>query len=718
MSTEESPVTLGKYRVIKELGRGGMGVVYLARDTELNRDVALKCLAPALSTNPEFVSQFKREARAVAGLSDPRVVHIHNSGVFDGVLCIDMEYVEGVNLRDYVAGQKSTLKAAVCAVGEVLDGLAACHVEGIIHRDLKPSNILVRPDGEVRIVDFGLATAYATYLEATLTQDATASVFWGTARYAPPEAWEGARPMPDWDVYAVGALLYEVLMGVTPYDGATPLAIARAMSQGEPESLETLLPGISKELSGFVARCLSHDPAHRPADAVEAARLYERIPEYQQGVEDLPRISSRPMWRMRKLRRLRRRRPRERRLIALLSLSCLALLGSAGFAYRGWLWSRTAQEASPVVFPKAPSVTTVIADGRPTVNDLLAATRTSGEGLARGYAMASLDYPEMGTATWLHLPGDAGTSGDVVVLDERYLASLALANSAENGILGAGDWAGYGDLSGTRLRFGKASLKGRWAEDGTFTAVLTRVDARTGLELQETFQGTRISTAFTDMLFFTALERHAYAQPLIFLDTRGLKVPGIRRLESLLPAMPEMRLAVHDLRVGMAPVVDGVLDDAAWRGAVGLPGIPRNGEGMLRACMAGQALYLALEVPDVALETCVVRISMICDWGPTLGETRRYGLELRPQGKAAAWMNFADQQFAWDTRIEHAVDSSDGVLTAEMRWMAPAGRVNIERMNVQVISEGAADGINPVCYWGWPEFQATEQGVLVEGGDS
>lgn len=193
IATNKSELTrVGKYRILRELGRGGMGVVYLAEDTRLQREVALKLLHPALTLDRGFVDRFATEARAIAALTHPGIVRVHAFEEVDGCHLIDMEYVDGRSLDQVIARGPVSGKDTLNIIARVLEALAACHARGMVHRDIKPSNILIGYDGRILLSDFGLAMSFAL----ASTSGATSSCFIGTPKYAPPESWDRVLPSP------------------------------------------------------------------------------------------------------------------------------------------------------------------------------------------------------------------------------------------------------------------------------------------------------------------------------------------------------------------------------------------------------------------------------------------------------------------------------------------------------------------------------------------
>jgi eukaryotic-like serine/threonine-protein kinase len=257
---------LGRYHVENVLGGGGMALVYRAHDEELDRPVAIKVLADNLAADEAFRRRFLREARLAASLAHPNVVRVYDSGEADGRPFIIMEYVEGETLADVLSrrGRLSPTEAVELAL-QVCSGLEHAHRAGLVHRDIKPQNLLIRGDGTVKIVDFGIArSAQGTRLTET------GSVL-GTAAYLAPEQALGEEVTPAADVYALGVVLYELLAGRTPH---TPETLTQFLVRGQEQpipELRELAPEVPEALEDVVMRCLARMPEYRPSSAAALA---------------------------------------------------------------------------------------------------------------------------------------------------------------------------------------------------------------------------------------------------------------------------------------------------------------------------------------------------------------------------------------------------------------------------------------------------------------
>jgi serine/threonine-protein kinase len=217
--------TLGNYQITEELGRGGMAVVYRAYQPSLNRHVAIKVLPPQLSFDPQFVERFQREARAAARLRHPNIVVIHDVGEQDGNYYIVMEYLEGRTLNQLIEqeGPLSPQRAAHI-IDQVAAALDYAHQQGVVHRDVKPANIFVGKDDRVTLTDFGIAKAATDAEQLTRT-----GMLMGTPEYMAPEQAEGSNVDHRTDLYSLGIVLYQMLVGRVPFRGTTPHATLHAV---------------------------------------------------------------------------------------------------------------------------------------------------------------------------------------------------------------------------------------------------------------------------------------------------------------------------------------------------------------------------------------------------------------------------------------------------------------------------------------------------------
>ncbi|WP_232662220.1 Stk1 family PASTA domain-containing Ser/Thr kinase [Pseudonocardia sp. TRM90224] len=261
-----------RYRLGPVIARGGMSIVYRGTDTRLDRPVAIKVMDPRMAADPAFRMRFEREARSAARIDHPAVVDVHDQGDDIGpdgpVLFLVMELVEGATLRNVLRDRGPLgVPAALAVMEPVLAGLAEAHRLGLVHRDVKPENVLISENHEVKVADFGLATA------AAQAGASHAGMIMGTVAYLSPEQVATGNADPRSDVYAAGVLLYELLTGTPPYTGDTAISVAYRHVNNDMPAPSLIAGDVPPELDRFVLRATSRDPAARPADA--AAMLAE-----------------------------------------------------------------------------------------------------------------------------------------------------------------------------------------------------------------------------------------------------------------------------------------------------------------------------------------------------------------------------------------------------------------------------------------------------------
>ncbi len=268
---------LGHYRIEAKLGEGGMGVVYRAFDTHLDRPVAIKILRADATTSPERRRRFQQEAKAASALNHPNIVHIYDIGSSGGTDYIAMEFVDGKTLDRLIGKSGLVLNDALKYAIQVADALARAHAARIVHRDLKPANIIVSEDGRVKLLDFGLAkltatadidseagTATMTAREDVQTEEGT---ILGTVAYMSPEQAEGKKLDARSDLFSFGSVLYEMVTGRLPFEGVNKISTLSAILHEEPPPLAEVAPDLPAELHKIISRCLRKDPARRAQHA-------------------------------------------------------------------------------------------------------------------------------------------------------------------------------------------------------------------------------------------------------------------------------------------------------------------------------------------------------------------------------------------------------------------------------------------------------------------
>ena len=298
-----------RYEMLNELGRGGMGIVYKVRDRETGEVVALKVLKPEIAANPQILERFKNElllAHKITHRNVARLYEFHRNG--DAVY-LSMEFVEGESLRSLLQREgKMDIGRALGFARQLAGGLAEAHRQSIVHRDLKPENIMITPEGDLKVMDFGISRSYAE--DVTVTGSVV-----GTPAYMAPEQAEGKTLDQRTDIYAFGLVLYEMFTGAAAFKGDTAVTLALKQIRERPTSPTTLTPGLPKNIESAIMRCLEKDPATRFQSIEDALRALEGSPA------QAPRKVFAPA------------RPKAKALVA--GLAVLAAAGAAGLWLRG-----------------------------------------------------------------------------------------------------------------------------------------------------------------------------------------------------------------------------------------------------------------------------------------------------------------------------------------------------------------------------------------------
>src|SRR5262245_42028492 len=276
--------SIGHYQIISLVGKGGMGEVYRARDSRLSRDVAVKILPRTFSRDAERLRRFEREARAASALNHPNIITIHEIGEVDDIRYIVTEYIEGETLRQRIAVGKIMMSEALDVAMQVASALAAAHAAGIVHRDIKPENLMMRPDGLVKVLDFGLAKlaertgskidSRAPTIGKLSTEP---GLVMGTPQYMSPEQARGEELDARADLFSLGVTLYEMATGHAPFKGETPAALFAELLTHEPPSPRTLNPGLPVGVEHIIGKALEKDRDLRTQSAQEMLADLKRL---------------------------------------------------------------------------------------------------------------------------------------------------------------------------------------------------------------------------------------------------------------------------------------------------------------------------------------------------------------------------------------------------------------------------------------------------------
>ncbi|HEX2488088.1 MAG TPA: alpha/beta fold hydrolase [Blastocatellia bacterium] len=272
---------LGRYEIISQLGTGGMGEIYLANDTQLDRRVALKLLSEKYTGNALWLRRFIREAKAASALNHPNIITIHEIGQAGGIHFIATEYIEGKTLRQHLLGGPMKIAGAINIAAQMASALAAAHAAGIIHRDIKPENVMLRPDGYVKVLDFGLAKQVEPESASSgvnLSQlNTDPGIIMGTVNYMSPEQARGIEVDTRSDIFSLGVALYEMLAGRAPFAGPSSSDVIVSILDRDPPRLSQIMTGIPVELERIVGRALRKDREER----------YQSVKDFQLDLKSL-----------------------------------------------------------------------------------------------------------------------------------------------------------------------------------------------------------------------------------------------------------------------------------------------------------------------------------------------------------------------------------------------------------------------------------------------
>jgi TolB-like protein/Tfp pilus assembly protein PilF len=277
----EAGRTIGRYRLLEQIGEGGMGVVWSALDTSLGREVALKLLPDEVAQDAARLARLEAEARAIAALNHPGIVTLYSSEEAEGRRFLTMELVAGQSLADLVPPDGMAFKELLRLALPLAEAVSAAHRRGIVHRDLKPRNVMVTPEGQVKVLDFGLAQSPPALAGADISDQTTrthgGSALTGTLAYMSPEQLQGLPVDPRSDVFSLGVVLYQMATGRRPFEAGSAAGLISAILRDDPVPPTRLRPGLPARLDRLIARCLEKEPRYRLSSAVDVTWEIEQL---------------------------------------------------------------------------------------------------------------------------------------------------------------------------------------------------------------------------------------------------------------------------------------------------------------------------------------------------------------------------------------------------------------------------------------------------------
>lgn len=702
-SGEILPPELGKYQVLRELGRGGMGVVYLAEDTSLCRQVALKAIFPQFSADAVFLARFQAEARALASFSHQGIVRINSLENLGGRMLIDMEYIQGISMADQLAAGPMPAARAVEIAALVLQALAACHARGITHRDIKPNNILLEQSGRVVLTDFGLSQAFAAVLEETVTRSSSSGFFQGTPRYAPPEAWDGVPAAPAWDLFSVGAILYEAIAGRPVYTGTTPMAIMKQVLVFD--TVEFGGVQVSPQLRDLIAQLLSRAPANRPQSAVETLEHLAATPEAADlRVDTSVQLSWAP-------------KPRRRIRIPVKNITTIGAMALIIVAIAALLQFMPSfippTSTGPATNAVAPLQEEVLKDRLVEHASLLDLRRFATP--ARTVEVELLEGENASRALGL-LDDATSPTQHLTLFAKSALWSVQLTQESEDAVKLQGDWGDYVPTNGMLLRLGTLSGKGHAvATEGSLTANVRLENKRNNSEsvITLSFRPAQLS----DTRFLYALEAEPLVQRLLANELLPRNLPWAVKVEALLPAFAGSRVA--------APMIpeptdnfklDGLLNDSIWtnryyddeQGRVGeLPGSPTSGKSTLSVRCTPSTLYLGVAFPvGAAGLTLAITLPEV---GPDAPEMR-YELHVSGSGTDTRALH-DNKEIRWISDWQSALQGESAEFRVPLEGLRIARPSDLASLRF-VLFVGDAKG-TPIAAWGGTTTADAAHGALL-----
>ncbi|MBX3177306.1 MAG: serine/threonine protein kinase [Candidatus Hydrogenedentes bacterium] len=720
---------IGKYAILRELGRGGMGVVYLARDTDLDREVALKMVQPSLARDERSLARFKKEARAVAALSHPNIVHINALTEIDELLLIEMPFLPGGSLRDTGAARPSPAIVAH-VLDRMLDALGRCHERGIIHRDVKPSNILFDADGVPKLTDFGAVALMESEWAQARGERTLTMTFSGTPQYCCPEAWDGQPPTPRWDLYALGMVARDMLsaQGIRPV--TTPLAHIRQLLESEEPPIRELVPDLSEAFAELVDRLTSRDPDRRPASAGEALAQLRDTPEFVVSASadahtiNLPGpmrgLTSEPSSIM--TRGWRRIRRPLRRAAPWLAVLLVAVFWAVEYATRAPVMPPDAESAQTGRAARAPSQRETFETAAPAASAIPLLRHDSVLGRSGLYTLRTARQPASDAHfVFRRQPGDDRLVALGLLGGQIHYLELEPPAAPGGAYTMTGFSGDYTPASAPLIQLSRIRGEAEW--DGNFDAPMWLALRSESEIYPESWSDAVLAVPYAGPMTDTAVvmdwEAHPTALPF-FLREIVPRHPRALTLESVpLPSIAGARLVAD--AGGDARDLSGAesLAAAADRFTAVLPGRPHARGSWLAADHDGARARFVIAVPDADRALIAVDLCILPRYHAPREDSPFFHVYRGESGWRAERIQAGERapiDRGWSAATAIVSDGHLATIEFDLTALgleAPPLPQTWIRVNASAEQE-ARGGDAGVHIWGWPEVEAAWRGALVE----
>lgn len=721
---------IGKYRIATEIGRGGMGVVYLAEDTTLERLVALKILHPFLCGDPSFIQRFKSEAKAVARLQHPHIVPINSFDVIDDRFVIEMPFLGGRSLGALFASKCIQSSDLLYFVSDVLDALAYCHEVNLVHRDVKPTNVLLDQGGRALLSDFGLVKVLDEEAPLSVSGATTPGVFLGTPRFSPPEAWEGGKPTPAWDLYATGVILYEGLHGEPMYKADTPLAFLKELNEKTVAPLKSLRNDVSEKLSDLVESLIEKNPEKRLSNARETRQRMHETPEWALTDErEAPTVVVHLDYNSGSTESV---------------LLRVEDLGRKSFPWLGWLlagvllvvgaaWFFSGREVG-IALPKRTEPAAMAqaifipSDVIPPREMMLSLPRFRPPSRAIVYEVQGLfDGPD-NRQEWLLRQSSDGSIEAVLGKGNLRIVSLDAVEQAAGELAFQGHWGAYTDSTAMEAWSGTVKGKGRWLEPERVLSV-SLVFASEEQTTRWEEQYTALRTEETDTRFLYDFEMADYLMPLLVNEMIPRNGDWRDKILDWLPALNHGTAATVSLAQSGSITVDGIASEPEWLSASGrgkagyVSGWPEQAGAEMQVCAEDNGVYLLMHASNAAAGGNQLWITLMPGFGIPLRDSERYVVTLGNEEMKGTHFVDGGTATPWTSDWRIADTTADGkryfevFIPYESLGLATGpSRETLWRLNAQLCAPGGNKPSDPAVVWGSPDFDNVVHGVLISFG--